>query len=193
MKQIIAATLGFGIIVLGIPAVGQSADQCPRELTQAKAALKSAQDSLQKAPQVVKGQETQPPRSQAGARSQDIQSPRGQDIQSPRGQDIQSPRGQDIQSPRGQDIQSPRGQDIQSPRGQDIQSPRGQDIQSPRGQDIQSPRGQQDIPVPRGQEIQAPRVNQASGLVQESEAACKKGDMALSTRKAQEALQLLKK
>jgi hypothetical protein len=169
MKQIIAATLGLGIIVLGIPAVGQSADQCPRELTQAKAALKSAQDSLQKAPQVVKGQETQPPRSQAGARSQDIQ------------------------SPRGQDIQSPRGQDIQSPRGQDIQSPRGQDIQSPRGQDIQSPRGQQDIPVPRGQEIQAPRVNQASGLVQESEAACKKGDMALSTRKAQEALQLLKK
>jgi hypothetical protein len=114
-------------------------------LTQAKAALKSAQDSLQKAPQVAKGQETQPPRSQAGARSQDIQ------------------------------------------------SPRSQDIQSPRGQDIQSPRGQQDIPVPRGQEIQAPRVNQASGLVQESEAACKKGDMALSTRKAQEALQLLKK
>ena len=137
MKQIVAATLGFGIIVLGIPAVGQSADQCPRELSQAKAALKNAQDSLQKAPQVAKGQETQPPRSQAGARSQDIQ--------------------------------------------------------SPRGQDIQSPRGQQDIPVPRGQEIQAPRVNQASGLVQESEAACKKGDMALSTRKAQEALQLLKK
>ena len=168
MKQIIAVALGFGIIVLGIPAVGQSADQCPRELTQAKAALKSAQDSLQKAPQVAKGQETQPPRSQAGARSQDIQSPRSQDIQSPRGQDIQSPRSQDIQSPRGQDIQSPRGQDIQSPRGQDIQSP-------------------------RGQEIQAPRVNQASGLVQESEAACKKGDMALSTRKAQEALGLLKK
>jgi hypothetical protein len=41
--------------------------------------------------------------------------------------------------------------------------------------------------------MQAPRVNQANGLVQESEAACKKGDMALSTRKAQEALQLLKK
>jgi hypothetical protein len=47
--------------------------------------------------------------------------------------------------------------------------------------------------VPRGQEIQAPRVKQAGGLVQESEAACKKGDMALSTRKAQEALRLLKK
>ena len=47
--------------------------------------------------------------------------------------------------------------------------------------------------MPRGQEIQAPRVKQAAGLVQESEAACKKGDMALSTRKAKEALGLLKK
>lgn len=138
MKQLIAATLGFGLIVLGIPAVGQAADQCPPELTQAKAALKSAQASLKKAPQVAKGQEIQAPRSpQASARAQDIQ--------------------------------------------------------APRSQDIQSPRSQQEIPVPRGQEIQAPRVKQAGGLVQESEAACKKGDMALSTRKAKEALGLLKK
>jgi hypothetical protein len=36
-------------------------------------------------------------------------------------------------------------------------------------------------------------VKQAGVLVQESEAACKKGDMALSTRKAKEALGLLKK
>jgi hypothetical protein len=41
--------------------------------------------------------------------------------------------------------------------------------------------------------MQAPRVTQATKLVQESEAACKKGDMALSTRKANEALNLLKK
>jgi hypothetical protein len=146
MKQLIAATLGFGIIVLGIPVVGQSADQCPPELTQAKAALKSAQASLKKAPQVAKGQEIQAPRSSKA-----------------------------------------------SARAQDIQAPRNQDIQSPRSQDIQSPRSQQEIPVPRGQEIQAPRVKQAGGLVQESEAACKKGDMALSTRKAREALGLLKK
>jgi hypothetical protein len=130
MKQLIAATLGFGIIVLGIPAVGQPADQCPPELTQAKAALKSAQASLDKAPQVAKGQEIQAPRS---------------------------------------------------PKA------------SARPQDIQSPRSQEEIPVPRGQEIQAPRVKQAGGLVQESEAACKKGDLALSTRKAEEALGLLKK
>ena len=146
MKQLIAATLGFGMIVLGIPVVGQPADQCPPELTQAKAALKSAQASLNKAPQVAKGQEIQAPRSAKA-----------------------------------------------SARVQDIQAPRSQDIQSPRSQDIQSPRSQQEIPVPRGQEIQAPRVKQAGGLVQESEAACKKGDMALSTRKAKEALGLLKK
>jgi len=107
--------------VLGIPAVGQSADQCPPELTQAKATLTSAQASLKKAPQVAKGQEIQAPRSpQASARAQDIQAPRSQDIQSP-------------------------------------------------------------------------RVKQAGGLVQESEGACKKGDMALSTRTAKEALGLLKK
>jgi hypothetical protein len=47
--------------------------------------------------------------------------------------------------------------------------------------------------VPRGQEIQAPRVQQAAGLIKESEAACKKGDMTLSSRKAKEALGLLKK
>jgi hypothetical protein len=146
MKGIIAATLGFGIIVLGIPAVGQSAEQCPPELAQAKAALKSAQASLTKAPQVAKGQEIQAPRSAKA-----------------------------------------------SARAQDIQAPRSQDIQSPRSQDIQAPRSQQDIPVPRSQEIQAPRVKQASGLIQQSEAACKKGDMALSTRKTKEALGLLRK
>ncbi len=85
MKRLIAATLGFGISVLGIPAVGRAADQCPPELTEAKAALKSAQASLKKAPQVAKGQEIQAPRSpQASARAQDVQAPRAQDIQSPR-------------------------------------------------------------------------------------------------------------
>jgi len=154
MKQFVVATLGFAAALLTLPTAGLAADQCPTELTQAKAALKSAQASLKKNPQVAKGQDIQAPRSQAGARSQDIQAPRGQDIQAPRGQDIQAPRRQ---------------------------------------QDIQAPRGQQEIPVPRGQDIQAPRVNQAATLVQEADAACKKGDTALSTRKAKEALGLLKK
>jgi hypothetical protein len=138
MKQFVVATLGFAAALLTLPTAGLAADQCPTELTQAKAALKSAQASLKKNPQVAKGQDIQAPRSQAGARSQDIQAPRGQ-------------------------------------------------------QDIQAPRGQQEIPVPRGQDIQAPRVNQAATLVQEADAACKKGDTALSTRKAKEALGLLKK
>jgi hypothetical protein len=161
MKQLVAATLGFGLIVLGIPAVARSADQCPPELAQAKAALKTAQAPV-KAPKVAKGQEIQAPRSPKA-----------------------SARAQDIQAPRSQDVQSPRAQDIQSPRAQDIQSPRGQDIQAPRGQEIQSPRSQQEIP--------APRVKQAGTLVKESEAACKKGDLATSSRKAKEALGLLQK
>jgi hypothetical protein len=144
MRQVVAVVLGLGIIALTAPGVVRAADQCPAELTQAKAALKSAQ---------AKSHDIQSPRSQAGARSQDIQ----------------------------------------APRSQDIQAPRGQDIQAPRSQDIQAPRSQQEPPVPRGQDIQAPRVKQAAALVQQSDAACKKGDMALSAKKAREALGLLKK
>ena len=54
MRQVVAVVLGLGIIALTAPGVVRAADQCPAELTQAKAALKSAQ-----------------------AKSQDIQSPRG--------------------------------------------------------------------------------------------------------------------
>ena len=92
---------------------------------------------------------------------------------------------------KSQDIQSPRSQ--AGARSQDIQAPRQQDIQAPRQQDIQAPRSQQEPPVPRGQDIQAPRVKQAGALVQQADAACKKGDMTLSARKAREALGLLKK
>jgi|SRR5215470_13365000 len=70
---------------------------------------------------------------------------------------------------------------------------KSQEIEASRTQDIQAPRAPQDVPVPRGQEIQAPRVAQATTLLQESEAACKKGDLALSSRKAKEALDFLKK
>ena len=122
MGQVIAVVLGLGIIALTTPGMVRAADQCPAELAQAKAALKSAQAQ-------AKSQDIQAPRSQAGARSQDIQ----------------------------------------------------------------APRSQQEPPVPRGQEIQAPRVKQAAALVQQSDAACKKGDMTLSAKKARGALGLLKK
>jgi hypothetical protein len=48
------------------------------------------------------------------------------------------------------------------------------------------------VQAPRGQDIQAPRVSKARALVRQAEAACKKGDMALASRKANEALALLK-
>jgi hypothetical protein len=136
MKRLVAATLGVGVLILTISTVASAADPCPAELTEAKAALKSAQASLKKTSEVAKGQEIQAPRSQAGAKPQDIQAPRSQDIQAPKSQDIQAPRSQDTQ---------------------------------------------------------APRVNKATALVRQAAAACKKGDMALSAQKAQEALGLLKK
>jgi uncharacterized protein YdaU (DUF1376 family) len=158
-KQSMAA---LGIVLLGFmffPVIGWGAAPCPPELAEAKAALGSAEAAQKKKGQTAKSQEIQAPRAQAGARTQDIQSPRSQDIQSPRSQDIQSPRSQDIQSPRSQDIQSPRSQDAQSPRSQDIQ---------------------------------APRIDQARALIRKADAACKKGDMALATKNAKEALTQLK-
>jgi hypothetical protein len=148
MRQVVAVVLGLGIIALTAPGAVRGAEQCPAELAQAKAALKSAQAQ-------AKTQDIQSPRSQAGARSQELQAPRSQ-----------------------QDIQAPRQQELQAPRAQ-------QDIQAPRQQELQAPRSQQDI--------QAPRMKQAAALVQQSDAACKKGDMALSAKKAREALGLLKK
>ena len=76
----------IGIVLFGFmifPMVGWSAEPCPAELAEAKGALKSA-EAAQKKGQTAKSQEIQAPRAQAGARTQDIQSPRSQDIQSPR-------------------------------------------------------------------------------------------------------------
>jgi hypothetical protein len=70
-------------------------------------------------------------------------------------------------------------------------SAKSQDVQAPRGQDVQAPRGQ-DVQAPRGQDVQAPKVAKARTLVQQSDQACKKGDLTLSAQKAKEALDLLK-
>jgi hypothetical protein len=177
MRKALATTLSIVAMISLSATMGMAQTSCPAEVASAKAMLT----------QTAKGQDVQAPRSLAGARSQDIQSPRSQDIQSPRSQDIQSPRSQDIQSPRSQDIQSPRSQDIQSPRSQDIQSPRSQDIQSPRSPDIQSP---------RSQDIQSPRsaaFKKASTLVSEAEVACKAGKSSVAADKAKAAMELLKK
>ena len=90
MGKAVVITLGFALLGYTAPATW-AAETCPQELAEAKAALKSAQASLKKS-QVDKAREVQPPRSQAGARAQDVQAPRAQDVQAPRSQDVQAPR-----------------------------------------------------------------------------------------------------
>ena len=144
--MVIVATL------LSAPTLATAADQCPAELSQAKA-------MLGKATTVASQPATTAPRQLAGAKSQDIQAPRAQDIQAPRAQDIQAPRAQDIQAPRAQ-----------APKAGATPS----DIQAPRSADSKA------------------RLDQARKLISDSEAACKKGDIALSSSKAKEAIGLLK-
>jgi hypothetical protein len=101
----------------------------------------------------------------------------------------QAPR--QLAGAKAQDIQAPRAQDVQAPRGQDVQAPRAQDIQAPRAQTPKGTDTPPDIQVPRGP-VDKARLDNARKLISESEAACKKGDMALSTSKAREAMGLLK-
>jgi hypothetical protein len=184
--------VAIAIVSLATPVIANAAPPCPPDVKEARALLTTKMASASKV--------TQPSKSQAGARGQDVQAPRGQDVQAPRGQDVQAPRGQDVQAPRGQDVQAPRGQDVQAPRGQDVQAPRGQDVQAPRGQDVQAPRGQ-DVQAPRGQDVQAPRnvangrataLTNARRLVAEAETACKDADSQRALANAHAALVLLK-
>jgi hypothetical protein len=168
--------------LLALPPMALAADKCPTELSEAKT-------MLGKATAASKSTTAQPSRQLAGAKTQDVQAPRSST------QDVQAPRSttQDVQAPRSstQDVQAPRSttQDVQAPRSstQDVQAPRSttQDVQAPRA-------GTQDVQAPRSQEEQASRVTKARKLITDSEAACKKGDMALSASKAKEAMGLLK-
>jgi hypothetical protein len=177
MRKLVPATVSLTCLMMLGPPSASAAQQCA-EVESAKAALR-----------------TNGP--QAGARSQDVQSPRNQDTQSPRGQGMQSSRSQDVQSPRSnQDVQAPRSQDIQAPRQQDVQSPRNQqDVQSPRSQDIQSPRNNQDVQSPRGQQPapQSAQRQQATQLVNEAAAACDAGNPTVASQKAREAMALLRR
>ena len=177
MRKLVPAIVSLTCLMMLGPPSASAAQQCA-EVESAKAALR-----------------TNGP--QAGARSQDVQSPRNQDTQSPRGQGMQSSRSQDAQSPRSnQDVQAPRSQDIQAPRQQDVQSPRNQqDVQSPRSQDIQSPRNNQDVQSPRGQQPapQSAQRQQATQLVNEAAAACDAGNPTVASQKAREAMALLRR
>ena len=166
MKRLFATLMSVAVVAAFTP-ISEAQTSCPAEVTKAKQML--AQKGS-----VARGQDTQAPRSLAGARPMD---------QAARSQDTQAPRGQDTQAPRGQDTQAPRGQDTQAPRGQDTQAPRGQDTQAPRGQDKEAPR------VAGGN---APSSSKAVALIKEAEAACKSGDMSTAKAKAEAAIAELK-
>jgi hypothetical protein len=149
------------------------AQSCPPELAQARAALERARSTAMT--------EQQLPREAAGARQQ-VEAPRGQEVQAPRGQEVQAPRGQEVQAPRGQEVQAPRGQEVQAPRGQEVQAPRGQEVQAPRGQEIQAPRSQET----------GSKTERAAALINESDVACRQGNMTLSAEKARAVLEMLR-
>src|SRR5438067_2409685 len=158
MKRLFATLMSVAVVAAFTP-ISEAQTSCPAEVTKAKQLL--AQKGS-----VARGQDTQAPRSLAGARQLD-----------------QAARGQDTQAPRGQDTQAPRGQDTQAPRVQDTQAPRGQDTQAPRGQDKEAPR------VAGGN---APSSSKAVALIKEAEAACKSGDMSTAKAKAEAAIAELK-
>jgi hypothetical protein len=110
------AFVAIAIVSLSAPTITSAAPPCPPEVKEARELLTAKTATAAKV--------TRPPKSQAGARGQEVQTARGQDAQTARGQDAQTARGQDAQTARGQDAQTARGQDAQTARGQDVQAPR---------------------------------------------------------------------
>ena len=97
---------------------------------------------------------------------------------------------QKTRTAKSQEVQAPRS--LAASKSQEVQAPRGQEVQAPRGQEVQAPRGQE-VQAPKGQEVQAPRsLTNVRRLVSEAEMACKKGNMELASKKANEAMDLLK-
>jgi hypothetical protein len=188
----------IAIVSFSTPVLASAAPPCPPEVTQARELLTTKTAKSAKV--------TQPSKSLAAARGQELQAPRGQELQAPRGQELQAPRGQELQAPRGQELQAPRGQELQAPRGQELQAPRRTDHPNPpdtdvpRGQELQAPRGQE-LQAPRGQELQAPRnvakgraaaLSNARKLVTDAETACKDADGQRALANARAAMELLK-
>ena len=89
-----------------------------------------------------------------------------------------------------QKTRTAKSQEVQAPRS--LAASKSQEVQAPRGQEVQAPKGQE-VQAPRGQEVQAPRsLTKVRRLVREAEMACKKGNMELASKKANEAMDLLK-
>jgi hypothetical protein len=164
MKRILSVVIG-ALLAGGIfPSVVLAQKECPPEVAQAQAALKSAKSTAKSKAGASGPQDVQAPRSQAAARTQDVNAPRTRDLNAPRTQEVNAPRTQDVNAPRTQEVNAPRTQEVQAPRGAKV----------------------------REQDIDAPRVKKAEALVSQAQAACKKGDMAGASAKAKQALALLK-
>ena len=81
-------------------------------------------------------------------------------------------------------------QKTRTAKSQEVQAPRS--LAASKSQEVQAPRGQE-VQAPKGQEVQAPRsLTNVRRLVSEAEMACKKGNMELASKKANEAMNLLK-
>jgi hypothetical protein len=169
------------------PVIANAASSCPTE-------VKEARELLTAKTKTAAAKTTQPSKSLAAVRQQDIQAPRAstQDVQAPRAstQDVQAPRAstQDVQAPRAstQDVQAPRAstQDVQAPRSstQDVQAPRTKDRPEP-------PEGPAPRNVAKGRST---ALTNARRLVAEAETACKDADPERALANAHAALELLK-
>jgi hypothetical protein len=153
------------LVSLSTPVIANAASPCPTE-------VKEARELLTAKTKTATAKATQPSKSLAAVRQQDIQAPRAST------QDVQAPRAstQDVQAPRSstQDVQAPRTKDHPEP-------PQGP---APRGQDVQAPRN-----VAKGR---ATALTNARRLVAEAETACKDADSQRALANAHAALELLK-
>ena len=86
MNKLVAAALSIAFVVTFYPGVSPAATTC--------ADVEAAKSMLKK--QTAATSQTQPARSLAGARSQDVQAPRSQDVQAPRSQTTQAPRSAEL-------------------------------------------------------------------------------------------------
>jgi hypothetical protein len=172
MKRMLAVLVGALLAGGVLPSHVLAQKECPPEVAQAESAVKSAKATAKSKAAASGPQDIQAPRSQAGARAQDVNAPRTQDVNAPRTQDVNAPRTQDVNAPRTQDVNAPRTQDVNAPRTQDVKAASGAKV--------------------REQDIDAPRVKKAEALVSQAQAACKKGDTAGASAKAKQALAVLK-
>jgi len=143
------------LVSLSTPVSANAASPCPTE-------VKEARELLTAKTKTATAKSTQPSKSLAAVRQQDIQAPRAST------QDVQAPRSST------QDVQAPRTKDHPEP-------PQGP---APRGQDVQAPRN-----VAKGR---ATALTNARRLVAEAETACKDADSQRALANAHAALELLK-